>query len=757
MSIETLVTRIQQGIITAFERWIAAIQARIAQIESQRTSRRALLFRLLRQIGGLWGLVIFTVLARLVNQYAGIAILTLAAWGLGQVLRDPTAVSYGHVMIELVLFGVVKGIFYYLENYLGSYTALRLMSRLRTQLYKRLEPLAPAGLMHVRSGDIISRAIADVDQIEVFYSQTIAAAAVAVIVPLISLFVMSWFSGWLALLFFPFLLAVGVAVPVLTDDLSKKYSPRLREAVADVNAHMTESLQGWREIVSFGRSDERRREIHERNENLVRIQGRVAEVSGLRDALTESLIAACIASVFVVGLWLSSLGMVSFFDLPAVVALTYTTFGPMLAVRNVVFEFNQAVASANRLFEIMDQRPLVQDRATTPPAETIEPSIQFESVYFRYPKNDLRLMSNEEWFGLHEPPTNGKIVPGGAPGRAPAGLEVGNGAAQEAAGTRGNGQARQADGEAPQAEAADAAPAQPADDRATEDPQRAVGTDDAASVAEAAGAAPAQPVDDLAADDGTIPAVPDEDREQQPVAEQPVDEHAWVLENLSFEVPAGRMIALVGPSGAGKSTIVNLLLRFWDVDAGCVCIGGYDVRDFPLEDLRSRVGVVSQRTHIFNTTIRENILLGKPDATDEEIEQAARLANLHDFIVSLPDGYKTRVGEMGARLSGGQRQRLAIARALLKNAPILVLDEATSNLDAVNERAIQASIHKLMEGRTTLVIAHRLSTVVNADEILVMDAGRIVERGRHADLLARRGVYARLFANQQDELLYVVS
>ena len=222
-----------------------------------------------------------------------------------------------------------------------------------------------------------------------------------------------------------------------------------------------------------------------------------------------------------------------------------------------------------------------------------------------------------------------------------------------------------------------------------------------------------------------------------------------VLQSLGFDVAPGSTVALVGPSGAGKSTVVNLLLRFWDVDQGNVRIGGVDVRDFPQEELRRRIAVVSQRAHIFNTTIRENLLLGNPGASDEELEQAAKQASLHKFIHSLPQGYDTVVGEMGSKLSGGQRQRMAIARAFLKKAPILVLDEPTSNLDAETEQAIQSVIQDLMKGCTTLVIAHRLSTVVHADEILVLDEGSVVERGTHQHLTAQGGVYARLFACQQ--------
>jgi ABC-type multidrug transport system fused ATPase/permease subunit len=222
-----------------------------------------------------------------------------------------------------------------------------------------------------------------------------------------------------------------------------------------------------------------------------------------------------------------------------------------------------------------------------------------------------------------------------------------------------------------------------------------------------------------------------------------------VLRELSFHVQPGETVALVGPSGAGKSTCVSLLVRFWDPNRGVICLGGVDLRAFPLDDLRRRIAIVQQDNYFFNTSIQENIRLGKPDATAEEIKAAARAANIHTFIVGLPNGYDTVVGERGAKLSGGQRQRLALARAFLKNAPILVLDEATSNLDSENERLIKAAVARLMAGRTTLVIAHRLSTIISADRVVMLDRGQVVASGRHADLVAAGGPYAQLVAAQR--------
>ena len=228
------------------------------------------------------------------------------------------------------------------------------------------------------------------------------------------------------------------------------------------------------------------------------------------------------------------------------------------------------------------------------------------------------------------------------------------------------------------------------------------------------------------------------------------DDGTQALSHVTINVPHGKTVAIVGPSGAGKSTIINLIPRFYDVQEGRITIGGMNVRDVTMANLRRQIALVSQETALFDESVATNIGYGKPGATPEEIRKAAEDAFADDFIRKLPQGYDTVVGEHGVKLSGGQRQRIAIARAMLRNAPILLLDEATSALDNESERAVQTALKRLQQGRTTIVVAHRLSTIVDADTIVVLEHGKVVEQGGHEELLAKKGVYARLYGLQAE-------
>ncbi|MDW8145235.1 MAG: thiol reductant ABC exporter subunit CydC [Roseiflexaceae bacterium] len=559
-----------------------------------------------------------SIAARILNFLAGTALLAV---GVSAVVRFALGepLSSAIVVMTLVALALFKGVVRYVEQYTGHYVAFHLLAQLRYQFYNALEPQTPAGLQRLRSGDAVSRVIADIDRIEPFYAHTIAPFFAAVIAPLTLLAALGYYNIVLALGLLPFLVLVGVVAPWIAYRASRAPAARTRREAGEISALLTDSFQGIRDVLAFNYGERRRALLREAGERLRSAQAGLARTGALQNGVIEALLAGGTLTLLALSIWLVQRGMLAISDVPVIVTLGWMAFQPLLGVTGVINDFNGAMASAERLFELMDQAPAVQDPAQPRPFPVNQPlHLRFENVSFRYPQAS------------------------------------GEGNAQH------------------------------------------------------------------------------------------------VLHNITFDIPFGRTIAIVGRSGAGKSTLLALLLRFWDPTDGRITLNGVDIREFSLTALRHHIAVVSQNAHVFNASIRENIRLGKPSASDDEIIAAARAAHLHDFVMTLPHGYDTPVGELGNRFSGGQRQRLALARAFLKDAPILVLDEATANLDPETERAVQDALHTTRKERTTIIITHQLSTVRMADEILVLDNGRLVECGTHDALLRRNGTYAQLFAQQRD-------
>ncbi|MDD4446115.1 MAG: thiol reductant ABC exporter subunit CydC [Methanothrix sp.] len=569
--------------------------------------------RLLHPIRPHLGLMSLAVLSEILRQFSGIGVAVLGAALFAQAVAGKATIELYPYAAGMIILGLARGIFGYLGPYLSHVAAFRILVSLRDELYRAIEPLAPARLIGRRTGDLVSTAVSDVEMLELFFAHTAGPATVAFIVPLLALAALAAINLQLAGVLLIFLILL-ILMPELAFRLGFVLGERLRAKLAYLNSQVLDSMQGMREILSFGYSERCQEELSRDSEALLGLQARQACNIGLQSAASASIVSAGIFAVLLCASILVRQNSLSASFLPISMILAASVFACITSVVEVSKQLSQTRAAAQRLFLLLDEQPAVSEeceKALSGPFEPIESSIAFQDVSFRYAPQEPR-----------------------------------------------------------------------------------------------------------------------------------------VLSSLCLEIPSGSTVALVGMSGAGKSTVISLLLRFWDPETGRILLGGKDLRCYPLLDLRGLFSLVSQDVFLFHDSIRENIRLGRAGASDAEVEEAAGKARIHDFIASLPKGYDTQVGERGVRLSGGERQRIAIARALLKGAPILILDEATSSLDAENEKAIKDTLMEQREGRTTIMIAHRLSTVVDADEIFVLNDGGVAERGRHEDLMALHGKYAQMVAAQ---------
>ena len=533
------------------------------------------------------------------------------------------------------------GVLHWIESWLAHDMAFRMLTRMRIDLYRKIDELAPAWLLRRRSGDLVAMATHDVELVEYFFAHTITPGLVAALVPATAAGVLLWFGWPLAAALVPILAVVALS-PVLARRRVDALGSRAREALAELDAHAVDTLQGLGEIIAFERIPERRAAFLALAQRHVALRLPFFRSLTLQNVVLETATGLGGLAVVVAGAWLVSEGRLDPAILPLLALVAMAAFLPVSEIAYIGRQLADTLGATRRLYAV------------------------------------------------HREPVTVRDGPGVEPERTPP------------------------------------APPRPA--------ARAIsGGGDAAAKA-AAGAAAETGGGMALALDGVDFRYPGR-RER-------------ALREVSFGVAAGTRVALVGPSGAGKTTVAHLLLRFFDPERGAVRLAGHDLRAWRLDDLRARVALVSQDTWLFNETLRANILVARPDAAPEEVDRAVERAALSEFAAALPDGLDTPVGERGMRLSGGQRQRVAIARAFLKDAPVLVLDEATSHLDAVSEQAVQRALETLMHERTTVVIAHRLSTVRNAARIVVLNGGRVAESGAHDDLLGRRGLYRQLVGRQ---------
>ncbi len=586
------------------------------------------LFRLSSFLFPFWPQVLLSVLLGALTIGSSIALMSTSAWLISTAAIAVSVAELGVSVVSTRLFGISRAVFRYFERLASHSLTFRILARLRVWFYQAIEPLAPARLTSARSGDLLSRVIADVETLDNIFVRVLAPPLVAAVIVLGMAVFMGSFDPLLGLVITAFLLAIGVGLTAFSLLLNRRLGSRLVESRAVLRADLVDAVQGLPDLIAFGQEKAYLDRIKASGREFSAVQTRMAHLNGLQSGLNSLLTGLGVWTMLFLAIPLVSSGKIEGVYLAVIVLGSMASFEAVQNLPQAAQLLEANIQSARRLFEIADQSPAVTDPA--------EPLPQPASA-------DLRVNNTSFSYPVEE--------------RAPDGI------------------------------------------RAT-----------------------------------------------QQSAQSPL-----VLENISFTLPSGKKLALVGPSGAGKSTLANLLMRFWDAEG--ITLDGQDIRAYKQVDTRRMFSLVSQNTYLFNASLRENLLLARPWATQDDIEAACRAAQLHEFIVSLPNGYETLVGERGLQLSGGERQRVAIARALLKNTPIFIFDEPTANLDAATERKLAGTLQSVMENHSVLWITHRLVGLEAMDEILVLENGRIVQRGTQAELLARDGLYKTMWDLQNRALL----
>ena len=551
----------------------------------------------------------------------GIGLAATSAYLISQAALHPSEAALSIAIVGVRFFGIARGAFRYLERLVSHRAAFRLLADMRVWFYKALVPLVPARLLtlkngsqqELRSGDILRRAVADIDILQNFYIRVLAPPVVAALVALIMWIFLGAFGGLFGLAYLGLFLLSSVAIPLLSYLLSKELGQSIVTTRSDLQVQLVDSVQGIADLVAFGQEQRQAAQIQALTKKLNSMQMTMAYISGAQNALINFLMNLTAWVMLVIAIPLVSDGHLNGLFLALLVLSALASFEIVMPLPTAFQQLGGNLKAASRLFEIVDAAPAVAEPVQQAPLPQ-DTTLRVERLNFRY--------------------------------------EV----------------------DAP-----------------------------------------------------------------------------YVLQDINLTLQPNQCVMLVGPSGSGKSTLARLLLRFFEYSEGSIALGSRNLKDYKQDDLYTLMSVVEQDTHLFNTTIRANLLLARPEASEEEIIIAAKQAQLHDFVQTLPHGYDTEVGEQGLRLSGGERQRIAIARAFLKDTPIVILDEPTVNLDAISEQSVLQAIRSLRQGRATLMITHRLTAMDMANEILVIEHGKVVERGTEQRLLQNEASYWRMWQQQQYE------
>lgn len=543
--------------------------------------------RLIVELDSLAPIMAITITMGVLGYLAAIAIAVLGSVAIGTTLGDITFISFKSSIIVMLVCAVLRGLLRYAEQLSGHYIAFKILAILRDKIFTKLRKLAPAKLESKEKGNLISLITSDIELLEVFYAHTIAPIAIAILTNLIITIVLYLINPLFGILGAVFFLIVGFVIPYVSSMIAKEAGVEYRKDFAESNSYLLDSLRGLKEILLFNNGKKTLDKINENSINLNKSMHKIKDHEGIIKALTDLTVMIAILTFVAVGFGEYISGSISFSEMIIGIVIIASSFGPVVALSNLSNNLLHTFACAERLFDLLDEKPYVEEISGE---ETVESnSIEYSNVTFAYP---------------------GRI----------------------------------------------------------------------------------------------------ED----------------VLSNVSLDIKKGDKVALIGKSGIGKSTFVKLLMRFWDVNEGSIKIDNKNIKDIPTKSLRESQTLVSQETYLFDDTIMENIKIGNRNATNEEVIKAAKKASIHNFIETLPQGYNTKVGELGGLLSSGEKQRIGLARAFVNEGNVLILDEPTSNLDTLNEAEILKSIKENCMEKTILLISHRKSTTAVCDKVFKIEDRKII-------------------------------